>query len=172
MGKLDERAFATTVAGCKKCDAKVFEVASFIDRNVTVMLGEPKDDGRWVHEGKNFIDGIYRVQCVRCRSEAFASGACPRCHRGRLADVIGARSRLAVPKRCPECKGVHLTVSGFAPAVLRIAESRPASPTPTALLGDPSFHVAQITCDTCDWVTVAEGCPLCGSAGPLRPRPA
>jgi len=172
MGKLDERAFAATVAGCKKCDAKVFEVATFIDRKVAVMLGEPQDDGRWTHDGKNFIDGIYRVQCVRCRGEQFASATCPRCDRGRLSDVIGKPSRMAVPKRCPGCKGVHLTVTGFAPAVLRIGERRPASPTPTALFGHPSFHIAQIVCETCDWVTVAEGCPLCANAGPLRPRPA
>jgi hypothetical protein len=26
-------------------------------------------------------------------------------------------------------------------------------------------------CDACDHAVVAEGCPLCGAAGPLRARP-
>jgi hypothetical protein len=50
MGNLDEPRFAAVIAACKRCDAKAFEVASYIDRQVTVMLGEPNDDGRWIHE--------------------------------------------------------------------------------------------------------------------------
>ncbi|HTL31618.1 MAG TPA: hypothetical protein VL326_00760 [Kofleriaceae bacterium] len=172
MGKLDEAAFETTIASCPKCEAKAFEVASYIDRQVTVMLGERNDDGRWTHDGEKFIDGVYRVTCIRCRADAFTSADCPRCHRENgLADAVGHDSRLAVPKRCPTCKGTELTVSGFAPAMVRTGEGQRPSPTATAHFGDAGFHVAQIMCDGCDWVALAEGCPLCGGAGPLRARP-
>ena len=50
---------------------------------------------------------------------------------------------------------------GFAPASVRTGEAKRAAPTPVALLGEPGFHVAQILCDSCDWVAVAEGCPIC-----------
>ena len=172
MGKLDEPAFAAILAGCAKCDTKAFEVASYIDRQVTVMLGEPNDDGRWTHDGEKFIDGVYRIKCIRCSDVAFTTTDCPRCHReGGLADVVGQLSRLAVPKRCPDCKGTDLTVTGFAPATVRTGEGRPPSPTPTAMFGDSGFHVAHIMCDGCDWVAIAEGCPMCGGPGPLRARP-
>jgi len=172
MGALDESSFATLIAGCTKCDAKAFEVSSYIDREISVMLGERNDDGRWVHDGEKFIDGVVRAVCLGCRDVAFETQDCPRCHReGGLADAVAAMSRLAVPKRCPQCKGTELTVAGFAPATVRTGEGRPPSPTPTALLGDPGFHVAHVMCDGCDWVALADGCPMCGGAGPLRVRP-
>ena len=172
MGALDEPAFAAILARCKKCDARAFEVSSFIDRQVSVMLGEPNDDGRWIHDGEKFIDGVFRIKCIRCSDVAFTTTDCPRCHRANgLADIVGHSSRLAVPKRCPTCKGTELTLTAFAPATVRTGEGRPPSPTPTASLGDSGFHVAHIMCDGCDWVAIAEGCPMCGGAGPLRTRP-
>lgn len=172
MGKLDEPAFARTIAACRTCEAKAFEVSSYIDRKTSVMLAERSDDGRWTHDGQKLIDGVFRIKCIRCGELAFSSADCPRCHReGGLADVLGKRSRLAVPKRCPSCKGTELTVLGYAPATVRTGEGRPPSPTPTALFGDPGFHVAEVMCDGCEWVAVAEGCPLCGGPGPLRSRP-
>ena len=83
----------------------------------------------------------------------------------------GVMSRLATPKRCPECKGTELTITGFAPALVRTGAAKRPSPTPTALFGEPGFHVAHVLCDGCDWVALAEGCPLCGGPGPLRERP-
>jgi len=172
MGKLDEPAFATAIAACKACDAKAFEVSSYIDRQISVMLGERNDEGRWIHDGEKFIDGVYKIRCIRCSNLAFTTADCPRCHReGGLADVVGTPSRLTVPKRCPSCKGTELTVTGFAPATVRTGEGRPPSPTPVATLDDPGFHVAHIMCDGCDWVAIAEGCPMCGGSGPLRARP-
>lgn len=176
MGKLDEKTFATTSASCTTCGtergAAAFEVSSYIDRTTSVMLGERSDDGRWTHDGEKLIDGIYRVRCIRCSDAAFTTNDCPRCHRdGGLADALGHASRLTVPKRCPSCKGTEMTVAGFAPATVRTGEGRPPSPTPLALLGDAGFHVAQVMCDGCDWVSLAEGCPLCGGPGPLRSRP-
>jgi hypothetical protein len=172
MGKLDEKSFAAAIAKCEKCGAAAFEVASYLDRQLTVMLGERNDDGRWTHDGEKFIDGVYRVRCIGCGAEPFASDACPRCHReGGLPDALAAMSRLAVPKRCPECRGTELTITGFAPSLVRTGAAARAQPAPTAMLGDAGFHVAHIMCDGCDWVALAEGCPLCGGAGPLRVRP-
>ena len=65
----------------------------------------------------------------------------------------------------------QLRVSEGAKATVRIGEGRPPSPTPTAGFGDPGFHIAHVMCDGCDWVALAEGCPLCGGPGPLRSRP-
>jgi hypothetical protein len=172
MGKLDEAAFEKTIASCTACEAKAFEVCSYIDRQVTVMLGERNDDGRWTHDGEKFIDGVYVITCIRCRHEAFTSPDCPRCHRENgLGLAIGNTSRLTVPKRCPECKGTEMTASGFAPAKVRTGEGQRAQPTPMAHFGDAGFHVAHVMCDSCEWVALAEGCPLCGGPGPLRARP-
>src|SRR5882724_1288810 len=141
MGKLDEDGFDKVIAACKCGGVASFEVHSYIDRQLTVMLGERNDDGRWAHDGEKFIDGVYRVTCLACRTDAFTTDDCPRCHRaGGLKDILGAPTRLAVPKRCPECKGTELTITGFAPAVVRTGAAKRASPTPTALFGDPGFH--------------------------------
>jgi hypothetical protein len=170
MGKLDEATFEKAIAGCK-CGVSAFEVHSYIDRAMTVMLGDRNDDGRWAHDGEKFIDGVFKITCIACRSEAFVTEDCPRCHRAAgLRDAAGM-SRLAVPKRCPECKGTELTITGFAPAVVRTGATARPQPTPTALLGEAGFHVVQVLCDSCDWVALAEGCPLCGGSGPLRARP-
>lgn len=172
MGHLDETAFTAAIAGCAACGAKSFEIASYLDRQVSVMLGEANDDGRWTHDGEKFIDGVYRVTCLGCGRDAYASPDCPRCHRaGGLADIVDVPSRLAVPRRCPSCQGTEVTVMGFAPARVRTGAGRPSTPAPTALLGDAGFHVAAIACDQCDWVQSADGCPQCGGPGPLRERP-
>lgn len=172
MGQLDEKQFAQAIAGCTKCDAKAFEVNSYIDRELTVMLAEPSQDGRWTHDGEKFIDGVYRIKCLSCSESAFSTEDCPRCHRaGGLADAIGVTSRLTVPKRCPTCKGTELNVKAFVPARVRTGEGRPGAPTATAAFGEAGFHLAELTCDGCDWVATSDGCPLCGGPGPLRDRP-
>ena len=172
MGHLDEKKFADTIAGCTKCDAKAFEVHSYIDRQLSVMLAEPNQDGRWTHDGEKFIDGCYRIKCIACSVEAYASDDCPRCHRsGGLTDALSSEMRLTVPKRCPSCKGTELTVMAFAPARVRTGEGRPGAPTATAQYGDAGFHLSAILCDGCDWVAAPEGCPVCAGPGPLRERP-
>jgi hypothetical protein len=173
MGHLDEKSFAAAIERCAKCGAASFEIRTYIDRQTQVMLGERVDDGRWTHDGEKLIDGVFRVKCIACSAEPLASTDCPRCHRaGGLGDALDRTSRLAIPKRCPTCKGTEITVTGFAPASVRTnGTAKPPSPTPTALFGDLGFHVALAMCDGCDWVAVAEGCPICGGAGPLRERP-
>ena len=66
MGKLDEKSFEAAIAKCDKCGSAAFEVASYLDRQLTVMLGERNDDGRWTHDGEKFIDGVYRIRCIGC----------------------------------------------------------------------------------------------------------
>jgi hypothetical protein len=172
VGLLDEPTFAEKIGKCSKCGAEAFEVAAYLDRQISVMLGDPNDDGRWVHDGEKFIDGVYRIRCIGCGEEAFASDACPRCNKeGMLAGALAAMSKTVVPKRCPDCKGTELTVTGFAPAAVRTGEAKRPQPTAIALLGEPGFHVAHVMCDGCDWVAVAEGCPICGASGPMRVRP-
>ena len=172
MGQLDEQRFAEVIRRCAKCGAAACELAAYLDRELPVMLGARNDDGRWAHDGEQFVDGVYRVRCLGCGDVPFASDACPRCHRaGGLADALETESRLAVPKRCPGCKGMELTLKGFAPATVKTGAAARPQPTPVALLGDAGFHVVHLMCDGCDWVALAEGCPLCGGAGPLRARP-
>ncbi len=172
MGYLDEKRFAQAIAGCSKCDAKAFEVQSYIDRQLSVMLAQPNQDGRWTHDGEQFIDGTFRIKCIACSTEAYSAEDCPRCHHaGGLASALGSAARLTVPKRCPSCKGTELTVTAFVPARVRTGEGRPGAPTAIAQFGDPGFHIAGILCEGCDWVAAADGCPLCGGPGPLRERP-
>ena len=148
------------------------EVASYLDRKVSVMLGDANDDGVWAHDGEKFVDGTYRIACVGCQQVAFASDDCPRCHAsGTLPATLASASRLAVPKRCPRCNATEVSLIGLAPATVRHGAGRTPAPTPKALLGEPGFHVVAIACDDCDWVTSAEGCPLCAAPGPLRERP-
>lgn len=171
MGHLDERSFAQHLTACR-CGGTTFEVAAYLDRHVEVMLGDADDDGKWVHDGEKFVDGVYRITCAACRADAFASDDCPRCHApGTLPATLGSASRLAVPKRCPRCQATQLALIGFAPATTRAGAGKPPTPTPRALFGEAGFHVVAVGCQDCDWAEAAPGCPLCGAPGPLRPRP-
>lgn len=172
MGLLDEPGFARALAPCAGCGGTTFDIATYADRHVPVMLADPTSAGRWVYDGEAFIDGVYRIRCSGCGQDAFASDACPRCHRpGGLADGLAHESRLAVPKRCPGCNELELSLIGFAPATVSAqGTGRPPAPTPTATLGEPGFHVIAIACDACDWATVSERCPICDAVPPLRKR--
>jgi len=174
MGHLDEASFARAIHTCVKCAGISFEISSYLDRQVSVMLGDANGDGKWAYDGEKFIDGVYRVRCMGCSADAFSSPDCPRCHNeGALEAALAAQSKLKVPKRCPACKNTEVSIVGFAPGVARTtdASSRPTTPVPKALLGDDGFHVVAIACDACNWAEVAEGCPICGKPSPLRPRP-
>ena len=172
MGHLDERSFKDHLAACPVCGGTAFEVATYLDRKVSVMYADANGEGRWAHDGEKFIDGIYRLTCAGCRRVAFSSDDCPRCHAaGTLPASLAADSHLAVPKRCPSCNATELSLIGFAPATVRTAAGKAPPPKPTALFGEPGFHVVAIACDDCDWGTTAPGCPLCEAPGPLRKRP-
>lgn len=172
MSELDETKFDAAIAGCTKCDRRAFEVSAFLDREVIVRLAQSSNDGRWAHDAPKLVDGIFRIQCLGCRTMAYDSPACPRCHRADgLADALGASARLAVPSRCPKCKCTEMSLTAFAPATVRAVEHQRAAPTLNALFGDKGYHIAHVACVHCEWVKAAEGCPLCGGPGPLRARP-
>lgn len=172
MSHLDEPGFARAIAACTGCGGGSFEISTYVDRKVPVMLADPSDEGTWAYDGEAFIDGIFRIRCTGCGRDAYASDDCPRCHRaGGLADGLGAESRLAVPRKCPRCGELELTLIGFAPATVKVkGPGRPPKPEPSATLGEPGFQVIAIACDSCDWATVSERCPICDAAPPLRKR--
>src|SRR5262249_60443298 len=91
MGQLDETRFEAMLrAGCPACGATALDIFSFLDRRLDIMLGEPNDDGRWVHDGEKFVDGTYRIACASCSHVVFADDACPRCHApGGLPRALG-----------------------------------------------------------------------------------
>lgn len=172
MGQLDERSFAEHLGPCPGCGGKVFDVASYLDRKVSMMLADANDEGTWAHDGEKFIDGTYRITCAGCARVVFASDDCPRCHAvATLPATLAATSHLEVPRRCPRCNATETTIIGFAPATVRTGAGKTPVPTPRALAGEPGFHVVAIACDDCDWARTAPGCPLCTAPGPLRPRP-
>jgi len=172
LSHLDEKSFVAALAGCAGCGGKAFEITTYIDRQVPVMLGDANDEGRWTHDGEKLIDGVSRIACTGCGAVAYASDDCPRCHAAGGLARAAAPTRLAVPRRCPSCNGTELTVIAFAPATVRTAAgSRPTQPAAQALFGDDGFHVMALACDDCDWATVSDPCPLCGAPAPLRPRP-
>ena len=174
MGLLDQPSFDRAVrGGCPACGATTVEIRSFIDRSVVVMLADPNDAGRWVHDGEKFVDGTYRITCTGCAHVAFESDACPRCHAaGGLARALGEPSRLAVPKRCPGCDELELLAIALVPGGRalrrrRRAEAGPARRVRRARLPRRRVRVRRVR----SRATVAEGCPLCDAAGPLRARP-
>jgi RNA polymerase subunit RPABC4/transcription elongation factor Spt4 len=173
MGQLDETQLDAAIrAGCPACGSATLEIRSFIDRRLHIMLGEPNDDGRWVHDGEKFVDGIYRIACAQCSHVVFADTACPRCHTaGGLARALGDVSRLAVPRRCTACNETELIAIALIPASVRYAGGAAALPKPLGDLGDPGYHLVAFACESCDAAVVAQGCPLCDAPGPLRPRP-
>ncbi len=169
MGRVDEASYAAIIAGCAKCDGKAFEVSSYLNREIAVMLSEPNHDGRWINDQATFVSGIYKVRCLACGTEPLSSTACPQCDRpDGLAEALATSSHMTVPRMCPSCKITALTVTASAPARVRTGVGQPTAPAPIARFGEPGFHVVKIACDACDWTRVAEGCPVC--AGPANPR--
>jgi hypothetical protein len=173
MGALDVARFEAIVnEGCRACGRATLEISSYLDRSVPLMLADPTDVGRWAHDGEKFVDGTYRITCVACRAVVFESTQCPRCHaEGGLARALGEPSRLRAPKRCPGCNEIELLALAMVPAAARVGGGLVPKPAPLVDFSDPGYHLVAYACDACDRAVVAEGCPLCGAAGPLRDRP-
>jgi hypothetical protein len=147
-------------------------VHSYLDRSQPMMVGEANDEGRWAYDGEGFIDGVYRIECGSCAAVLYHEDDCTRCHApGVLAAVLAAPSRLDVPKKCPRCQGLEMSIVGFAPGRTEVVMGRPAKTVAKALHGEPGFHVVAVGCSDCDWAVVAEGCPMCGAPSPIRRRP-
>jgi hypothetical protein len=173
MGSLDQPTFETTVrAGCQACGTATLEIHSFIDRRLDMMLGDPTNAGRFVHDGEKFVDGTYRITCTSCARVVFSSEICPRCNApGALARALGESSRLTAPKRCPKCNELELLALALVPASARYGGGETPKPKPLVDFGDPGYHLVAYACDSCDAAVVAQACPLCDAPGPLRPRP-
>lgn len=172
MGALDQARFEQLVSGgCPKCTTRLLEIRSVIDRSLVVMVGDPNDEGRWVHDGEKFVDGTYRISCTSCSHVVFESDVCPRCNAtGALDRVLSTPSRVVIPKRCPKCSELELLALAMVPAVARYGGETP-KPKQLVDFGDPGYHVVAYACHACDNAVVAERCPLCDASGPLRPRP-
>jgi hypothetical protein len=172
MGHLDEPGFAAKLAPCGGCGGTRFELRSYIDQRVPVMLGDAAGAPRWVHDGEKFVDGTYRITCAGCKQVVFASDDCPRCHAaGALPTASTSMSRIAVPRTCPTCKNTELEITAMVPALAAHGGGKTV-PKALAELGDPGFHVVEIECDDCGTVTDSgDACTICGAPGPLRPRP-
>jgi len=173
MGQLDETRFEAVVgAPCPACAGTTLEIRSFLDRRLLMMLGDPNDDGRWVHDGEKFVDGTYHITCGSCAHVVFHDDACPRCHAaGGLAKALADTSRLSVPKRCPACKETELLALALIPAAVRYSGGTAALPRPLVDFSEAGYHVVAYACESCDAAVVAQPCPLCDAPGPLRPRP-
>jgi hypothetical protein len=171
MGQLDEARFESLIgAGCT-CGSLVLEIRTFLDRRLLMMLADPNDAGRWVHDGEKFVDGAYRIACTSCAKVLFEHADCPRCHAaGGLAKALGDNSRLAIPKRCPACNEIELLALALVPAKAKSGAGTP-KPEPLAEYGEAGYHVVAFACESCDAATVTQKCPLCDAPGPLRPRP-
>lgn len=171
MGALDQSEFERLVkAGCTACGHATLEISSFIDRSIVVMVGDPNNDGRWVHDGEKFVDGTYKMTCASCKHVAFASDVCPRCNaENALSRALSTPSRLTVPKRCPKCNELELLAVALVPAIAKSG----VSPKPQQIVeyGEPGYHIVAFACHECDNAVVAERCPLCDAPGPLRIRP-
>ena len=173
MGVLDEKSFEALVqAGCPGCGGRTMEISSFIDRRLLMMLADPNDAGRWVHDGEKFVDGTYRIACASCQKVVFEHADCPRCHAaGGLARALADTSRFVVPKRCPACNELELLAIALVAAEARYGGDERPKPVPLADFGEPGHHVVAFACESCDAATVTQTCPLCDAPGPLRPRP-
>lgn len=171
MGALDQAEFERLVkTGCIACGHATLEISSFIDRSIVVMVGDPNNEGRWVHDGEKFVDGTYMMTCASCTHVAFSSDVCPRCNAEHaLSRALSTPSQLTVPKRCPNCNELELLAVALVPATAKSG----ASPKPQQIVeyGEPGYHVVAFACHECDNAVVAERCPLCDSPGPLRKRP-
>src|SRR3954449_6276061 len=132
MGQLDEKRFAAlTAAGCPACSSPTLVIRSFIDRRILLMLADPNDAGRWVHDGEKFVDGTYSITCASCAHVVFSSDICPRCNApDGLTKALHDTSRLAIPKRCPACNELELLALALVPAT---AKSGAGTPKPAPL---------------------------------------
>lgn len=174
MGELSQDRFDQLVnGGCPTCAKTVLEIDSYIDRSLVVMAGEPNNEGRWAHDGEKFVDGTYSIKCTYCAAVAFESTMCPRCNAPDClkSQVLLQPSRITVPKRCPKCNDLELLAVAMVPARARYGDGMSPKPKQTADFGDPGYHIVAYACNACDNAIVAERCPLCDAAGPLRPRP-
>jgi hypothetical protein len=173
MGLLTEAGLDELVAGCADCGGKRLRLRSYCDARVRVMLGDVDGGYGWAYDGEKFVDGVFAADCLGCGRSLFASDCCPRCNApGKLAEVLAAENREALPERCPVCDELELTVTALVPIEVTTEGKRMISRTCAVELHDPGFHVLAASCDACEQtIDVTDHCPLCAAPGPLRARP-
>lgn len=174
MGLINEAEIQKLASGCPHCGETTLVLDTFVDGRLRVMLGEAAGGYRWLFDGEKFLDGIYRARCAGCEETLFASELCPRCHEEEgLSTALEEESVLEVPDRCPECDEMEVLVVAFVPVSATYSGQRGTRPSEYhAEIEDPGFHVVSVDCEICGFhEDHGEGCPLCGAAGPLRPRP-
>ena len=134
------------------------------------MVGDPNDEGRWVHDGEKFVDGTYRIACASCTHVVFDERHVPALQRRRRAR---ARARDAEP-RSPFPSAARSATSSSCSRSRWSRRSRstaaePPKPKPLAEFGEPGYHVVAYACHACDNAVVAERCPLCDGRRPAPP---
>jgi hypothetical protein len=174
VGALTEAGLDRLIAGgCTACGSKRLAFRTYIDGRLPLMGGEPAGAIHWVHDGEKFVDGVFEVSCADCKQALFSQDCCPRCHAaGVLPEVLAAHNRWPVAVSCPACHGEEVGYVAMVPARV-VHDGKRAEKARTATgLYDPGFHGYRIDCDDCGTVAeLRDTCPLCQTAGPLRPRP-
>ena len=175
MGLMTKPALDALVAsGCHACGSKKLSFQTYVDGLVALMAGEPIQSVVWVYDGEKFLDGVYRVTCLACAKAVFEATACPRCHaEGGLARALTTENAYPVPLECRSCGGEETRYIAMMPAKVLYEGKRGEKAKTSHELHDAGFHGYRVDCKTCGTVAELEDeCPLCGAAGPIRPRPA
>jgi hypothetical protein len=174
VGLLDEPGLDKLVAaGCPKCGAGKLSFRAYLDGLLPILDAEPVGRLTWAFDGEKFVDGVYEVRCADCDMTVFSADVCPRCHApGGLARALSTPNGWPVPRACPSCEGEELRYVAFVPARVVYEGKRADKPRSSTELHEDGFHGFRADCRACGTVAEsAEGCPLCGAAGPLRSRP-
>lgn len=174
VGTLDKESLDALVgAGCWACGGATLLFRTYVDGLVPLMAGEPVGKIKWVYNGEKFLDGVFEVACAGCKHVVFSSADCPRCHASAaLASALAAENAHPVPEACPRCGGEEVRYIAFMPATV-IYEGKRAEKARTDVdMHDPGFHGYRVDCKSCGTVEeTRDECPVCGAAGPIRPRP-
>lgn len=174
MGALVDQTFLPLVeGGCPTCSGKKLLIESYVEGAFPLLDGESDGTVMWAYKGETFIDGVFRITCAACKHRVYEDAACPRCHaEGGLAIARETENRRPPPAVCPRCGDDTLVARAFVPADVVYQGKRAEKARAGEGLNDPGFHVVRLDCTTCGTLEPAgTSCPLCDSAGPVRPQP-
>jgi hypothetical protein len=89
-----------------------------------------------------------------------------------LPVILAAQNRWPVPVACPGCGMEEVRYVAMIPARVAYQGKRAEKVCTSTEMHDPGFHGYRVDCVDCGTVAeLADGCPLCQTPGPLRPRP-
>lgn len=161
---LSEAEFTALVdAGCTACGGKRLTVEAYVAQRLPLLAGEVFGSPSWGYKGEELVRGTYRIVCTGCRSELFASTACPQCFSdGGLERALETESSLPLPVSCSECSSEQLTVTGYVPAMVVYEGKRAERARTQTAPEDPGFHLSRAECKRCRNVAERRSpCPLC-----------